>query len=409
MPEHVIVEGGGRVIRVLQGGPQGPRGFPGLPGPPGPPGSGDAESETVNYIYDEIGLPDHTETVAATREYLDSEGGHTVVDGVIGSMLAPGATPMLFAPNGGRTARMTYNESNQLDIITPSIEIQDMIEASDFASGGPIYNTGTGTVIMFYHGEEHDVGNNNFWSFIGLATASDSDLDTWTDRGRIITPEVDAETVFADDESADVGSGPFWVHDGYIYVYFKDLLEDDTWTACSVARAPLADFLGILTDLPVFNKWNGVDWSEPALGGGSVSIIDQDIHSRWIHSSGTTDGDVILIMTIHDGTNWSVEYMHSTNPISGFLGPFPLTLPSPNERLYASLLGPSNFISPGTVHLSQDNIVMINDSVLGGSSRWDDSQIITVPFPKMLSPSSDDILTRLATLEAAVADLQAGP
>lgn len=144
-------------------------------------------------------------------------------------------------------------------------------EGEWWGSGGPVYHHApTGLLLMVTHDEDPDVT---------LRMAKSTDWgETWTDLGMIID-HTSPHSPFR-----YMGNGGFvtaWDQGvEYMYVYHADAQGPYDQHQVALARAPLAQVVLAALEgrTPEFRKWNGVDFSEPGLGGASVDLIPD--HTR---------------------------------------------------------------------------------------------------------------------------------
>jgi hypothetical protein len=166
--------------------------------------------------------------------------------------------------------------------------IQNMTHQADYAAGGPVYDTGTGTWLMFYHAERWPANADwrRFYSLLGMAKSTDSGM-TWTDLGQIISPHVPMAEAFAFPGWGvwDIGGGAYLVIGDYFYVYFSDLTSLTTLdqagqyahNSLAVARAKIDDVVtaALLGNVVTWRKYYDGAWSESGLGGRSSQLDNQ--------------------------------------------------------------------------------------------------------------------------------------
>jgi hypothetical protein len=145
---------------------------------------------------------------------------------------------------------------------------------------------------------------------------------SWTDLGRIITPNIQVSSPTYQGP-ADVLGGPYIIKDGYFYVYFKDQIDDGLYGQAinyTVARANVADVLNAANTGGVasFQKYYGGSFSQPGIGGLSQNIITGFPATRWadviylqklnqyamVFSVGAENEWWHMISLSNDGINW---------------------------------------------------------------------------------------------------------
>lgn len=377
-------------------------GAQGIQGPPGTPGTAAlaALANRVTALETTVAAavdPAWTvgdETTVVTDTERNSAGLTYWIDGVVG-LAQIGATKFGFASNSGDSARWSTTAADFMDN-TPeetdaAINTAGGVLVDDgFASGGPIYHdTANDRLIKIYHAEKYPDGSpstSNFWSYLGLAVASESTPDTWVDMGAIISPE--RPFVEDEDSQAEITGGPYIITDDdepQMLVYFKDTDTDGIWKGMGVARCPLEDVLAAAaapdnTDPPVFTKLFGGDFTSDGLGGASDDLLPGASPNPWwfdiihladfdlwvmVYGGPEDDGDSLWARVAYDPLSWSL--------------PSRLTDPDGVEVVYPSLHAPD--MSPSRSITGDQIRVTYTRSVSGwprdapGWDRWDDASI----------------------------------
>jgi hypothetical protein len=239
-------------------------------------------------------VPAGPPTVAVTNAEWTGAGLDYWPDGSLG-FVTVGGTTYAIASNGPVTSVVESSPGDTLGTVIADDIALATLEPADYAAGGPVYHdTGSGKVVMLWHGEDHsDAG---FVSFLGLAVADESDLTSWTDLGRVVTTTIDPSL----EVQHDLGGGSLAVLDGHLYVYYQDrpsTLDADVW-GLSVARAPLADVIAWADGGPAasFAKWHADGWGKPGVGGESTPVLPGAAYLGWCHAVTLTDHDRVLLV-----------------------------------------------------------------------------------------------------------------
>lgn len=216
-----------------------------------------------------------------------------------------------------------------------------------YGGGGPVWKDGS-NLFMIWHGEKNIVGGaipDAFWSFLGMAKSTDGGL-TWNDMGRIVEPDM-SFNILANNE---IGAGAYVIDGGYMYVYFKETIGDDYWTArqlnMSVARCSTADILAAFAGntTPVFKKYNNGTWTENGIGGVASDLFHGSALPRAWDIVYLEDREQFMIAYSHVdelayGGNWFISCRLGDTPTS-FGAPERLLGPSTAETLYVTLSSP---------------------------------------------------------------------
>lgn len=316
------------------------------------------------------------------------------VDGITGFADLGGAVTG-FAPNGPESARWTSTPADYLaGVQATDVEIDADATFPDvgYAAGGPVYHDVAGSrLLKLYHAERYPFGTpstGNFWSFIGLAVATEAAPDDWTDLGAIITPE--RPYVVDTDSQAEVTGGPYIIDaDGNMVVYFKDTDPNGIWKGLSVARCPLADVLAAADEdeAPVFHKLLDGEWTSPAIGGAADDLLaGVDPNPWWFDIVHLVERDEYLMVytapeggdVTSTGEGFSLWARTALDPVTW--GPAQrLSDPEPAEVIYPSLSPPS--LLPQRSITGDEVVVTYVNSVSGWPwdqvpwDRWADATI----------------------------------
>ena len=212
--------------------------------------------------------------VVVTAEERRRAGLDHWVDGTMGFHRRNGRT-LVVAPNGPVLSRHDLSAGGFLDgLLAPSEPIRGLPDDVDHASGGPLYETPDGELLLLYHGERFRNGDHrDFWSFLGLARSSDGGR-TFEDLGPVVTSDVVEEDPDRP-TPVELGAGGLLVRDGWFDVYFQDRSATVIRRHLALARAPLDDVLDAVRSgrTPVLRKYHAGRFDEPAIGGRSDELL----------------------------------------------------------------------------------------------------------------------------------------
>jgi hypothetical protein len=154
--------------------------------------------------------------------------------------------------------------------IIPTIAIAGVPGIYDYSGGGPVVQSPVdGSLLQIVHVERNVTGTPaQMWSNLGVARSTDQGTH-WSWLGVIIEPFV--RFVSGGVPSAEITGGPLvYSRDGqYLYCYFRDTYSDYTGRP-AVARALASSVFAAASGgaVTAWNKWDGVGWSQPGVGGG---------------------------------------------------------------------------------------------------------------------------------------------
>ena len=244
-----------------------------------------------------------------------------------------GSVYTFYGSNDGNLIRAVGTLDNPVATRATPIVITGRKAPLDYMGGGPVYDTGSGTLLMFYHGEfwKSTTEFIPFFGNVGMAKSTDGGL-TWTDLGLILTHQTPTPSpVSTMTDTRNMGTGTFIIKNengtDYFYIYHENSQGPTTagwnWANISVARASVASVLTAAAagNAPTFNRYcNGSAnlgtytvtcpgglWTELGLGGFSTPLVvaNDDVH---IHSVSTNTflGKYILAGQCRDAKNGTV-------------------------------------------------------------------------------------------------------
>ncbi len=181
-------------------------------------------------------------------------------------------------------------------------------------------DTKTGNLIGFVH-YEHVYPDN---CRIGLAVSKNGGK-TFKLLGYILKSEVDEKS------NGDVGNmlgTPYFIKDGYIYLYYGDSNGKSQFTRPAVARAPLAQVLKAAYNNKLFpwSKYYNGRWDQNGLGGKASQLFDDHlrVHGDAAFSTYTKEfilsgysqnlaEDGVFLSHSNDGINWTHSWLVDNN------------------------------------------------------------------------------------------------
>jgi len=143
------------------------------------------------------------------------------------------------------------------------------------------YDEPSGLLLMVTHHEDYsqDIAPGDT-PMVSLRMASSANWGAnWTDMGKIISHNKQS---YSGDKA--MGNGGFLIVQSegtsYMYVYHADVQANNVKHQLAVSRCKLSLIVAAASGrtTPVFNKWNGADWSQPALGGASIDLMPNMAH-----------------------------------------------------------------------------------------------------------------------------------
>ena len=258
-----------------------------------------------------------------TKEQRDDKMLYWWPDGSIG-VTKNGSNYSFYAANSKNIAKTTGTLDDPAKTVDyAGGKLENLVGDFDYLAGGPVFKH-QGVLYMIYHFERHhDNDAMRFYSGLGLAYSKDQG-STFTDMGVILQPNIDFDHP-GGHGIVEVCGGAYIIDDGYIYVYFRDRLNNGEGSkdiALSVAQASLDDIAAAQANgtAPVFNKYYNGEFSQPGVSGLSSNILGDIGSVRWfdflydkslneyvmIYAQNTSDSAVnIFLARSVDKINWS--------------------------------------------------------------------------------------------------------
>lgn len=320
-------------------------------------------------------------TTAVTLGQRQSAGLGYWPDGNIGIVYAPAPANSLVgtASNSVNFSAWMINPSGNFlnSVIAASMPIIDNLNPnSTFASGGPIFGLDQGTIIV-YHGEEQP--DSNFWSYIGIAMQTDSGM---VDLGAIIEPNI-ARNSPNRGSNVEVTGGASIIKDGYLYTFYKEILENGTRLNSSVARCSLDDLNDAIANetTPVFHKYYNGSWTEAGIGGLADDLMpDTPGYQGFSDIVYLQKYDTYAFVYSYDllnAQNWGIGIRFSRDLLNWTNHAVLFDDDPTVERLYITATAPLvNSPSFNQRQVSGDSFELyMTTSATGGGGRWADAYV----------------------------------
>ena len=282
-----------------------------------------------------------------TKEQRDEKALFWWPDGSMG-VTKNGGSYSFYAANSKNNAKTTGTLDDPAKTVDyAGGKLENLMGDYDYLAGGPVF-THQGVLYMIYHFERHhDNDAMRFYSGLGLAYSNDQGK-TFTDLGTIMQPNIDFDHP-GGHGIVEVCGGAYIIDGGYIYVYFRDRLNDGAYLivdgyftkiagegsediALSVMRASLEDIATAQANgtTPMFIKYYDGEFSQPGVSGLSSNILGEIGSVRWfdflydkslneyvmIYAQNTTSTAVNLFLARSaDKINWSIpmQMTHETD------------------------------------------------------------------------------------------------
>lgn len=236
-------------------------------------------------------------------------------------------------------------------------------------AGGPTFiDPRTGSLFMIYHAEVRRSSPRDYYTMLGLAVSNDRKGLRFQDLGVIIKPNIEINQMLF---SIDIGGGSFAIVDDFLYVYYRDYMDDGTSAELAVARAPLTELvmnaqIGILTP---FQKYYQGEWNEPGYGGRASPLEIGNPANAWSAVSFNTYLNQFVLLV----SEWtpSLPDLYMATSIDGihWTPRMPIDL-DPGEQFYPTIIGMESVPSQSGASF----YIYYTDSLLGGWDRWQDAR-----------------------------------
>jgi len=302
-----------------------------------PPNTGD-----INYTVGQV------ETVFK-RKPLNNAGLNYWPDGSIGVVKNKDGAYAFYAANGEISSSMMIGSlENPGRDSMKRMDISGLPKGYNYSGGGPVYKIDDETLVMFYHVEYHLNGYwRTFYTEIRMALSTTKDSNghfiDFRDLGIVLRANMTKEkfTEILKTKSlkkndffcVELMGGQIVIRDGYVYMYYKDVMDKDgdfwsNYNELAVARTGLEELKTAAKNktVPVFKKYYQNGWTENGIGGKSSPLKDrQDLLVGWLGITYNTYINKFImvlsenhypppkytyekcdlnIMTSDDGVNW---------------------------------------------------------------------------------------------------------
>lgn len=236
-------------------------------------------------------------------------------------------------------------------------------------AGGPTFvDPRTGSLFMIYHAEVRRSSPRDYYTMLGLAMSNDRKGLRFKDLGVIIKPNIEANQMLF---SIDIGGGSFAIVDDYLYVYYRDYMDDGTSAELAVARAPLTELvmnaqIGVLTP---FQKYYEGEWNEPGYGGRASPLEVGNPANAWSAVSYNTYLNQFVLLVSEWTPSLPDLYMATSYDGIHWTPRMPIDL-DPGEQFYPTIIGMESAPSQSGASF----YIYYTDSLLGGWDRWQDAR-----------------------------------
>lgn len=295
--------------------------------------------------------------------------GKNAPDGSIGLLNKGRGKIEYYAPNGNSMIRFSGPlEKPGRSRRTVQIEGLPGDRFSHVAGGPTFVDPHTGSLFMIYHAEVRRSSPRDYYTMLGLAISNDRKGLRFKDLGVIIKPNISIDQMLF---SIDIGGGSFAISGDYLYVYYRDYMDDGSSAELAVARAPLLELgvnaqMGVLTP---FEKYYQGDWNEPGYGGRASPLEIGNPANAWSAVSYNTYLNQFILLV----SEWTpaLPDLYMATSIDGvhWTPRMPVDL-GPGEQFYPTIVG----MEPIPSQSGASFYVYYTDSVLGGWDRWQDAQ-----------------------------------
>lgn len=297
-------------------------------------------------------------------------------DGAVGIANVEGAV-LGFASYG---ARWVIDENASPWMTSPSVS--NIPGGEDYAAGGPVwYDDTNNRLLMIWHGEDHTLGEDAFWSFLGMATSADAGV-TWTNMGRIITPHLPAGDPLQTIGNIEVGSGPFIIgDDGYMYVYFRDAIDEGASyrvTSLGVARCLLTSVVTAMGagTAPTFTKLYNGAYGQAGIGGLSTDLIPDETGDIAFDICYLEDASLYVRVGVHGFSEGFAASVRTSPDLVNWSGRKYLWKTMGAERIYVTLSNPSTAVGQQQRKFAGDDIQIYRTrSERTVPHRWDYAEL----------------------------------
>lgn len=242
-----------------------------IPRPSGPPGPVDLAVGPEQLV-----LPLNTFGLIFTPDdhisYLKYQDGSMRAFWACGTTTGAGQTVAMVTTNLAEFTPLVSNGTVARSVFSPDTPGSEKFD-SDYSGPGSVFLAANGRdLMMVYHAENHlfagvHTGGFPFYCAIGLARSTDGGR-SWSREGQIISGSQPHPTGPALRNAQGAGNPCLIAFDGYLYVFYADIVFNAGGDLIHVARAPIS------TDgrPGTWQKWYNGAFVEPGLGGRSSAV-----------------------------------------------------------------------------------------------------------------------------------------
>jgi hypothetical protein len=304
-------------------------------------------------------------------------------DGNIGVVNKGDGNYTFYAANGSSTNMAEGNLDKPAQNSNRNITILKQKNTNlNYMAGGPVYKLNEDTLLLFYHSEISPRGDGReFYSMLGVAVSTTKDRNgnfiQFEDLGFIISSNRPFRDIVGEGQSVEMMGAGFAEYNGYLYVYFSDYIDGDSFgniNQHAVARASISEIATAVNTgtAPVFMKYFNGKFTENGLGGMSSPLEIGNPGTAWFDMSYNScinkflmfvtqwyaSNNVKLYLAISDdGIKWSSRILIADEA---------------GEIFYPSIIG----LGDDPRITGKEFYIYYTHSINGAWDRWSDAKLL---------------------------------